>query len=70
MDGYRWERPIRSIGISMTDLVPDTVPSQGNLYRDEAGRERLKHLDRAVDRLKNRFGSFAVQPAVLLNRKE
>ncbi|MVB11707.1 hypothetical protein CAFE_24300 [Caprobacter fermentans] len=54
----------------MTDLVPDTVPSQGNLYRDEAGRERLKHLDRAVDRLKNRFGSFAVQPAVLLNRKE
>ncbi|OCN03388.1 DNA polymerase IV [Clostridium sp. W14A] len=67
---YRWERPIRSIGISMTDFVPDTVPSQADLYRDEAGRERLEHLDSAVDWLKNRFGSFAVQPAVLLTDRQ
>ncbi|MFU0831383.1 MAG: DNA polymerase IV [Oscillospiraceae bacterium] len=63
---YHWQKPVRSIGISITDLVSDTVPSQANLYCDEKGRERLEHLDEAVDWLKKRFGSFAVRPAVLL----
>lgn len=63
---YRWTKPIRSIGISITDLVPDAIPSQSNLYCNEAERERLEYLDCAVDRLKDRFGSNSVQPAVLL----
>ena len=67
---YRWTKPIRSIGISITDLVPDTVPSQANLYCDEAGRERLEHLDCSVDWLKKRFGSDSVQPAVLLTDRQ
>lgn len=67
---YRWSKPIRSIGISITDLVPDTIPSQANLYCDEEGRERREHLDHAVDWLKDRFGSDTVQPAVLLTDRQ
>lgn len=63
---YRWYKPIRSIGISITDLVCDTMPTQTDLYCDERSRERKEHLDTTVDWLKNRFGSYAVQPAVLL----
>ena len=67
---YRWTKLIRSIGISVTDLVPDTVLSQANLYCDESERERREHLDRSVDWLKNRFGSDTVQPAVLLTDRQ
>ena len=63
---YRWYKPIRSIGISISDLVADTTPTQTDLYCDELSRERKEHLDVTVDWLKNRFGSYAVQPAVLL----
>ena len=67
---YRWTKPIRSIGISITDLVPDTIPFQASLYGDEAERERWEHLDRSVDRLKDRFGSNSVQPAILLKDRQ
>lgn len=63
---YRWTKPIRSIGISMADLVPDAIPSQASLYCGEAERERREHLYCAVDWLKDRFGSDTVRPAVLL----
>ncbi|QAT49156.1 DNA polymerase IV [Caproiciproducens sp. NJN-50] len=67
---YRWYKPIRSIGISITDLVPDAVPSQANLYCDEKERERRERLDQTVDWLKNRFGTYAIQPAVLLTDRQ
>ena len=67
---YRWTKPIRSIGISITDLVADTIPSQASLFSDEQARERLEHLDSTVDGLKRRFGSYAVQPAVLLSDQQ
>lgn len=63
---YRWNKPIRSIGISVTDLVSDCVPAQTDLYCDERSRERKERLDAATDWLKSRFGTYAVQPAVLL----
>ena len=67
---YRWQRPIRSVGISITDLCTDTVPIQTTLACSEQDRIRRERLDRTVDRLKNRFGSFAVQPAVLLTDRK
>ncbi len=63
---YRWYKPIRSIGISVTDLVSDTIVTQMDLFSDEKSRVRKERLDGAVDWLKNRFGNYSVQPAVLL----
>jgi len=67
---YRWYKPIRSIGISVTDLIGDTVVTQMDLFTDEISREKKEHLDSAVDWLKKRFGSYCVQPAVLLSDRQ
>lgn len=63
---YDWYRPIRSIGISVSDFEHDTIESQTNLYVDEHQRIRLEHLDGTVDSLKRRFGNYCVQRAALL----
>ena len=63
---YDWYRPIRSIGISVSDFEHDTIESQTNLYVDEHQRIRLEHLDSTVDSLKRRFGNYCVQRAALL----
>jgi DNA polymerase-4 len=67
---YHWQQPIRSIGISVTDLISDTLPIQTDLFSSEESREKREHLDRTVDWLKNRFGSYSVQPAILLTGRQ
>ena len=67
---YQWKRPVRSIGISVSDLEAGTICSQTGLFCDEVKREKMERLDNAVDRLKARFGTFAVQPAVLLKDRK
>lgn len=63
---YHWQQPIRSLGISISDLVSDSAPLQLDLFG--AGKEqlRMEQLDIALDGLKKRFGTNAVRPAVLL----
>lgn len=63
---YHWQCPIRSIGISISDLVSDAAPLQLDLYGDGQEQLRRERLDTAVDGLKNRFGNAIVRPAVLL----
>jgi Nucleotidyltransferase/DNA polymerase involved in DNA repair len=63
---YRWQHPIRSVGISVADLVGDSICTQTDLFCNEEVRVRKEHLDKTVDWLKNRFGCYAVQPAILL----
>ena len=67
---YQWKRPVRSIGISVSDLEAGTICSQTSLFCDEVKREKMERLDNAVDRLKARFGTFAVQQAVLLKDRK
>ena len=67
---YQWKRPVRSVGISVSDLAADTIYSQTSLFCDEVKREKVERLDKALDRLKARFGTFAVQPAVLLKDRK
>lgn len=63
---YRWDKPVRSLGVKVSELSPDSAPSQLTLMCDEAQRERLSCLDRSLDVLKRRFGSFCVRPASLM----
>ena len=67
---YHWQCPIRSLGISISDLVSDAAPLQMDLFG--AGQEQLRRerLDTTVDGLKKRFGTNAVRPAVLLQDPE
>lgn len=63
---YTWYRPIRSIGISVSDFAHDDVPTQTDFFSDEHQRIRLEHLDSTVDVLKQRFGNYCIQRASLL----
>ncbi len=63
---YSWDKPIRSLGVKVSELSPASSPGQLSLMLDEERRERLGTLDRSLDGLKRRFGSFCVRPASLL----
>lgn len=67
---YYWQCPIRSLGISISDLVGDSAPLQLDLFGDGQEQLRRERLDTAVDGLKRRFGTKVVRPAVLLTSPE
>ena len=58
---YRWKKPIRSVGIRVSDLVQDSTPYQLDLYTDPFLRERKLTIDRTVDDLRRRFGFGTIQ---------
>ena len=63
---HSFEKPLRSIGISLGDFRHKFEPQQLNLLKNEEKRTRQRSLDSSVDTLKKRFGSYCVRPAVLL----
>lgn len=67
---YRWDKPVRSLGVTVGDLSPASMLGQLSLLSDENQRERLAVLDRSLDVLKRRFGSFCVRPASLMYDKK
>ena len=66
---YKWEMPIRSLGLSVGDLAPDTVPEQLDFMGDDIKRRKMEILEQTVDGLKSRFGNFAVQRGLMLADK-
>lgn len=68
-ENYTWRKPIRSIGVTLSELSSDTTPAQTSLFFDEHKRERQEKLDKSLDNIKKRFGSFSVRPATLLADK-
>lgn len=57
---YAWEEPIRSLGLSVTDFDFETGV-QFDLSGSVEKRERREKLDKAVDKLKNRYGNYCIQ---------
>ena len=68
-ENYTFRKPIRSIGVTLSDFTPDTIAQQTSLFEDEYQRDKKIKLDKSLDTLKNRFGSFCVRPASLLKDK-
>lgn len=62
---YRWKKPIRSIGLSVTDFDCDNAV-QFDLDGTAIHREKLEKLETAVDKLKNKYGNYCVQKATAL----
>lgn len=63
---YRWPKPIRSIGVRCTDLIPASAPTQLSIFGDEEQRQKQDRIDRTVDDLRRRFGHFCIQRASVL----
>nr|MCR5604883.1 DNA polymerase IV [Lachnospiraceae bacterium] len=53
------KRPLRLMGIALTDLSDESEPVQMTMFREEEqiNREKGQKLDKAVDSLRNKFGS-------------
>lgn len=62
---YEWSRPVRSLGISVTDFDADYTP-QFDLLQTVEKREKLERLDTAVDSIKDRYGNYSIQRGTAL----
>ena len=60
-EAHEWPAPLRSLAVRAEGLIPSAAPEQLDLFSDRADLERQRRLDAAVDRLRGRFGSGAVQ---------
>ena len=66
---YRWNKPIRSLGIRGADLVPENAVYQLSLFDDEERRQKYDRLERCVDRIRGQYGQYSLQRAVLMSEK-
>ena len=53
---YRWDRPVRSIGLRGAGLVEDLGTMQLSLYAEDQKRDKWERIDAAVDHLRQRSG--------------
>ncbi len=61
--------PIRNLGIQTSKVVPVEAERQMSLFGTEQEEKREK-LDKAIDSIRNRFGSSAIQRASLVKKED
>ena len=62
---YRWNRPVRSLGVSVSELCDQNGDGQLCMFPDTE-RERRYRLEGAVEQIRLRFGHYAIGRASLL----
>ncbi|MBQ8987288.1 MAG: DNA polymerase IV [Lachnospiraceae bacterium] len=62
---YADRLPLRSIGISMGKLSPDTDPIQLSMFGDDEKRFKEENLEHSIDGLRDRFGHQIVQRGIV-----
>ena len=62
---YSWPKPLRGIGVRGADLCPADCAVQLGFFSNEEKREKLEHIDKAVDTLRQRYGYRSVQRALV-----
>ena len=66
---YKWNKPIRSIGVRACDLVTDNYWEQEDLFTDYVVRDKQMALDIAVDDIRRRFGFYSIQRGLMYQDK-
>ena len=62
---YKWELPIRSIGVRGAGLVEASEYDQLSLFMDDVRRQKRERIEGAVDRIRKRFGYMSIQRAAI-----
>lgn len=62
---YPWEKPVRSLGISVSDFLFGN--EQLDLFGDLEKDEKQKRLDTAIDKLRAKYGNNIIQTAIVYN---
>ena len=63
---YRWEKPVRSIGVRGAGLVEADAGVQLSLYESDIKRDKWERIDRTVDNIRQQYGYMSVQRALML----
>lgn len=65
-DHYRWQKPIRSIGVRGCGLCAAGGNIQLSILDDEGRRDKKIRIETAMDDIRRRFGNLSVQRALQL----
>lgn len=68
-ENYRWDNPIRSLGVRASELVTDNYWEQEDLFTDYHLRDKQMALDVAVDDIRRRFGFYSIQRGLMYQDK-
>ena len=60
-----YQKPLRSIGISGSDLVTDFYCEQMDIFMDPKFREKRMKMDVTVDNIRKRFGFYSIQRGLM-----
>jgi DNA polymerase-4 len=66
LNSWSWEKTIRSLGVRTTNLVTADTHIQLSLFEDESRKIKKELLDRSIDKIRERFGHYSVQRALML----
>ena len=64
-ENYRWQKPVRSIGVRACRLADSDVPVQLSLFIDENRREKEHQMDLTVDTIRRRFGFSSIRRGLM-----
>ncbi len=60
LDNYKWENPIRSVGVRVSMLTSRSSPRQSDFFIDEVRLACFEDLAFSVDRMREKYGYQAV----------
>lgn len=61
---YDFQRPIRSIGVSISELCLADSQLQTGLFPGEETRQKRERIEYAIDEIRNRFGHYAINRGI------
>lgn len=67
---YQFEKPLRSIGVSVSDLSWNQGTDQLSLFADENNHSRNRQVDLAMDDVRKRFGQQVIKRCCVLMNEE
>jgi len=61
-------RPVRLLGVTVSNLCDPAAPRQQSLFDDHVSDQKTEYLNRAVDRIQDTFGEGTIVPGTLLKK--
>lgn len=65
-NNWSWNSTIRSVGVRITNLSSDNGFTQLSFLQEENRKHKLETLERSIDILRERFGHYSIQRAIML----
>jgi DNA polymerase-4 len=64
-EDYRFQKPLRSIGIRAVNLEPEDSSVQFSFYADENRQQKWETIEKTMDVIRQRFDHHAISIALM-----